>query len=132
MFAASLFLLFTLSAFSQTFTASLTGLITDPSGGAVAGVTVKLRNTATSEERNASTSEEGRYTFSQLLPGTWELTAESAGFRTFVQKNIVLTAAQSAALNITMQLGDVSQSVEVISQSLALDTQSANQSLHLD
>ncbi|MBL8218781.1 MAG: carboxypeptidase regulatory-like domain-containing protein [Bryobacterales bacterium] len=125
-------MLLSVSAFSQTFTASLTGLVTDPSAGAVPGATVKLRNTATSEERTSTTSEEGRYTFSQLQPGTWELNAESRGFRTYVQKNIVLTAAQSAALNITMQLGDVSQSVEVISQSLALDTQSANQSLHLD
>ncbi len=76
---------------------------------------------ATAEERTAQTSGEGRYTFSQLQPGSWELTAESWGFRSFIQRSIILTASQTASLNITMQLGEVSQSVEVATVSLQLE-----------
>lgn len=124
-------LLFAATAATQTFTASLTGVVTDPTGSAIPAVTVKIRNLATSEERKTQTEPEGRYTFSQLLPGSYELTAESTGFRTFVQRGITLLAAQSGALNITMQLGEVSQRVEVAAASLQLDTQSANQSVTL-
>lgn len=129
---AVLFASMAASLAAQTFTASLTGLVSDPTGAAIPSVSVKLRNTATNEERQTSTAAEGRYVFSQLLPGAWELTAESPGFRLFVQRGIVLRAAQSGALDFTMQLGDVAQSVEVAAASLQLDTQSANQTLTLD
>ncbi len=61
--------------FGQAFTANLTGLITDPSSGVVPHAKVELANTATNEKRTASTSSDGRYRFSQLLPGSYELSA---------------------------------------------------------
>ncbi|MBI4876561.1 MAG: TonB-dependent receptor, partial [Acidobacteria bacterium] len=119
------------ACFGQAFTASLTGLVTDPTGGVVTGATMKLKNTATAEERQAKTGDEGRYTFSQLLPGVYELTGEAQGFRTFVQRNINLQASRSAALNVTFQLGDLTQRVEIAEAAVQLDTQTANQSLTL-
>lgn len=116
----------------QAFTASLTGLVSDPAGAVVPDVTVKLRNAATAEERQTRTGEEGRYTFSQLLPGVYELTAEAAGFKTFVQRNINLQASRSAALDITLQLGELTQRVEIAEAAVQLDTQTANQSLTLN
>ena len=85
--------------FGQAFSANLTGLVTDPAGAAVPGITVKVTNTATNEERQTKAGSEGRYSFSQLLPGTYELTAGAPGFQTFVERNITLVANQSAALN---------------------------------
>jgi hypothetical protein len=121
-----------LPLFGQAFTANLTGLVTDASGSAIPSVSVKIKNVATNETRQASTGTEGRYTFSQLLPASYELTAEAKGFKTFVQRNILLQANQSAELNFPMQVGEISQTVEVAEALVALDTQTANQSVTMD
>jgi hypothetical protein len=118
--------------FGQAFSANLTGLVTDPAGAAVPGITVKVINTATREERQTKAGSEGRYSFSQLLPGVYELTAGAPGFQTFVEHNITLVANQSAALNFTLQLGEITQRVEIAEASVQLDTQTANQSVTLN
>ena len=118
--------------FGQAFTANLTGLVTDPAEAAVPGVNLKLVNTDTKEDRQTTSTGEGRYTFSQLLPGNYELTAGAPGFRTFVQRNINLVANQSAAVNFALQLGDMTQRVEVADSAVQLDTQTANQAATLN
>jgi hypothetical protein len=120
------------SCFGQAFTASLTGVVTDPAAAVIPGVEVKLRNTATNEERSTGTGVEGRYTFSQLLPGTYELQVAATGFKTFVQTNIILRANQSAAFDMTLQVGGVTERVEVAAAAVQLDTQTANQTLTLN
>lgn len=117
---------------AQIFTANLTGAVTDPTGGAIQSVTVKITNVATKEVRQAVTGAEGRYTFSQLLPGRYELRAESPGFKAFVQTGITLQASQSVALDFPLQVGEVSQRVEVAAAVVQLDTQTANQSVTLN
>src|SRR3954463_9143936 len=86
--AASFFLVPLCEA--QTFTANLTGVVTDPAGAAVPDAAVKLENVATRDRREAVTGSEGRFTFSQLPPGVYELQAEATGFKSFVQRNINL------------------------------------------
>ena len=82
--AKSIFLLAALSrtVFPQAFTANLTGLVTDPAQSAVPSAIVKVVNLSTRETRQTSTSVEGRYVFSQLLPGSYGITVEAAGFKT--------------------------------------------------
>jgi len=116
----------------QVFTAGLTGMVADPTGGAILEASVQLSNTATGEQRRARTGADGRYTFSQLLPGRYEITVEAPGFRAFVQRDIVLKAGQAASLDITLQVGEITQRVEVSEALLQLDTQSANQSVTMD
>lgn len=99
--------------FGQAFTADLTGVVTDPASAVIPGV-------------------EGRYTFSQLLPGTYELTASSTGFKTFVQTNLILRANQSAAVGVTLQVGGLTGRVEVTAAAVQLDTQTADQALTLN
>src|SRR5580704_6985991 len=118
--------------FGQAFTANLTGLVTDPAGAAVPGIRIKLINSATKEERQTTSGSEGRYAFSQLLPGGYELTAGAPGFQTFVERDITLVANQSAATNITLQLGEITQRVEISGSAAQLDTQTANQSVTLN
>ncbi|MCC7342814.1 MAG: TonB-dependent receptor [Bryobacterales bacterium] len=117
------------ACFGQAFTANFTGLVTDPGGAVIPGAQVKLRNTATNEERQTTTGAEGRYTFSQLLPGNYELSASSQGFKTFVQREIQLLANQSAELTVQLQVGDVAESIEVSGAAIQLDTQTANQTV---
>src|SRR5882672_6200243 len=115
----------------QTYTANLTGVVADPAGAAVPGVSLKLENAATHEKRETKTGEEGRFTFSQLLPGVYQLQAEATGFKAFVQSNINLISGQSAALNFSMQIGEFSQRVEIGAAVVQVDTQTANQSVTL-
>ncbi|PYQ45699.1 MAG: hypothetical protein DMG99_01085 [Acidobacteria bacterium] len=63
------------SSFAQTFSASLAGVVTDPSGSAVPGAKVHLRNMGTNEVRDAISSAVGSYKFDNLLPATYEITA---------------------------------------------------------
>ena len=65
-------------AFAQTSTSNLTGLISDPAGAAIPGARLRLENAATRETRETTTGGEGRFTFSQILPGVYSLQAEAA------------------------------------------------------
>jgi hypothetical protein len=101
-------------------------------GVVVPGAIIKIKNSATNEERRATTNTAGRYTLSQLLPGKYELTAEMQGFRTYAQREVVLTAGQSAEISIGMQLGEVTQTVEIQGSILQVDSQTANREVTLD
>jgi hypothetical protein len=118
--------------FGQVFTATLTGVATDPSFGAIPKATVTATNIATNEKRTTTTSTEGRYTFSQLRPGEYELSAEAPGFKKFVQQGIVLRANDTAELNLALQIGATSETVQVSATAGLLDTQTADQSLHIE
>jgi hypothetical protein len=130
-FVLAMFLFGTAAGLGQVFTATLTGIVTDPQGAVVANAALELRDTNTNAVRHVVTASDGRYTFSQLAPGTYELTATATGFKKYVQSGITLLAARSAALNITLELGSVSQTVQVSARGVMLDTQSANQSTTL-
>lgn len=122
----------TASAYPQSFTSNLTGLVTDPNQASVPNASVKLVNKATRETRAVATSTEGRYVFSQLLPGDYSISIESSGFKLFTSSDIVLRANQSAELNAQLQLGQVTESVDVKGSVLQLETQSANQTYTMD
>jgi Carboxypeptidase regulatory-like domain/TonB-dependent Receptor Plug Domain len=117
---------------SQTSTANLTGLIGDAAGASIPSVKVRLENVATREKRESISSNEGRFTFSQILPGIYDLQAEATGFKLFTQRNITLVSGQSGAVNIAMQIGDLTQRVEVGAAAVQVDTQTANQAVTLE
>ncbi|MGH9657060.1 MAG: TonB-dependent receptor domain-containing protein, partial [Bryobacteraceae bacterium] len=120
------------TAWGQAFTGTITGVVSDPNSAAIPGAAVRARNEATGDVRNAVTGGDGLYVFSQLPPGTYEISAESKGFRRGVQTGLVLRVNQTAELNIGLQLGEVTQTVEVNALVTMLDTQSANRSITLD
>jgi hypothetical protein len=119
------------SCFGQAFTANLTGVVTDPKGASIPNVSVKIVNAANNETREVKTNGEGRYMFSQIAPGAYDLTAGQTGFRSFVRRGITLVANQSGEADISLQLGEVSQEVTVSEVAAQLDTQTANQSVDL-
>ena len=124
-----LFLLCSGAAFGQIFTASVTGVVTDPTGSAVANAQVQIRNTKTGDLRQAKADETGRYTFSQLQPGQYELTVSANGFKKSTTVGINLDANQSAEYNAALAIGDNTQSVEVTASVIAVDPQTANKSV---
>lgn len=119
-------------AWGQAFTGTITGTVTDPNGATIPNANVRARNQATNDTRNQTTNAEGLYIFSQLPPGTYEVSVEMAGFRKSIQKDAELRVNQTLELNVTLQLGEVSQAIEVTTGVTLLDTQSANRAVTLN
>ncbi|HEU0185849.1 MAG TPA: TonB-dependent receptor [Blastocatellia bacterium] len=112
------------SAFAQTYTATVTGTVTDPQGGAVAGVKVVATNQGTKLEYTAQTSASGVYTIPFLPIGGYMLTVESTGFKKLVSNEIKLEVNQTARIDLQLQVGGVTEIVNVQDVAPVLQTES--------
>jgi hypothetical protein len=92
---------------------SISGLVSDSSGGTVVGATVTIRNRETGAERSVSTDDTGRYNAASLAVGTYDLKVEKPGFHSTSLTNVTLVIGQREAVSFTLQVGDVHQTVEV-------------------
>jgi hypothetical protein len=104
-------------------TAEATGLVTDPSGAPVAGATVKMIETARGVTHQTTSNESGLYALTNLPVGPYRLEGSAAGFKGYVQTGIQLQVNQHAQLNVPLQLGTVSESVEVSAGAALVETQ---------
>lgn len=121
----SLLLLGAVLAQAQTPLASVSGVITDPSGAVVPNVKVTVTDTERGEPFVTQTNQTGAYLVKDLIPSTYKITAEASGFRTYVLDTFPLTALQAAILNISLQLGTASQTVEVQAQAQMVEPSNA-------
>src|SRR5580693_2646100 len=115
------------TAYAQTIvTGGLSGTVNDPSGASVAAAALTLTNNATADTYSTVTSAVGGYVFSLLKPGDYTLVVKKDGFKTVSHKVTVLLG-QSATVNIAMELGDTTTTVEVTGEGdLLLQTENAN------
>lgn len=97
----------------QAPTGSITGEIHDPIGDSVSGAQLTLRDVATEALRSATASRLGSYEFTEVSPGVYDLSSEAKGFRRTVERHIVVNVGSAVHLDVTMPLGDVSETVEV-------------------
>jgi Carboxypeptidase regulatory-like domain len=127
-FRASLFLalVFPCPLFAQTGTTSLHGAITDKSGAAIAGARITISNPQTHLERTTTSGDAGGYDFLALPPGDYTLTVERDGFRRYEQAHVQLLVNLPATQNVALQVGSVSQTVEVSATVVALNTTDAS------
>jgi Carboxypeptidase regulatory-like domain/TonB dependent receptor len=107
-----LVLLIAASLRAQTF-GEITGTLVDSSGAVVSGATVKVTNNATSQVRQVETNETGAYTIPFLPPGLYQVRAEKVGFKTATRSDVQLQVADSVRVNFTIDVGSVSESIEV-------------------
>jgi hypothetical protein len=121
----SAFLFYQLAA-GQTTVASITGIVKDPKGAVVPGVTIIVKNIRTNERRTTTTDENGLYRIFNLLPGEYTLRAEQQGFRPYVQSGIALEVAQAARIDIVLQPGEVKEEMVVVGQVPLVNTENAN------
>ncbi len=115
------------AAWAQTDTASLSGFVRDGSNAAVASAKITLTNNATTQSRSLLSDSEGRFVFPLLAPGSYTITAEAPGFKTFRDESVRLQVAQAAQVTIQLELGSVSESVEVTSSVTPLVAESVAQ-----
>ncbi|MFN0122780.1 MAG: carboxypeptidase regulatory-like domain-containing protein [Blastocatellia bacterium] len=122
-FACALLLL-SGTASAQTYTATLTGTVTDPSGASVPGVKVIAANQGTGLEYTAQTSDTGVYTIPFLPVGNYVISAEAGGFKKLVSNEVKLEINQTARVNLTLQVGGVTEVVNVQDVAPILQTES--------
>jgi hypothetical protein len=113
-------------AAAQTATGQITGAITDATGATVTGVRIKITNTLTGLTREATSSDRGTYAVPQLPVGTYVITAEKDGFKLAVSSANELKVDQVLRVDMIMELGALTESVEVVGRSVALDTETAS------
>jgi hypothetical protein len=118
-------LVFAAALAGQTQTATVRGTVTDHSGAMIPGAQVTLTNTEQNRSWTASTNAEGAYIFVQIPPGKYTLAVEAKGFKKYEHTSMTLEVAQIAALDVAMELGSVSETVEVSSQVALLETASS-------
>jgi hypothetical protein len=99
---------------AQQITGAITGSVFDSSGAAVAGASVKLTNTGTALARTTATDQSGNFQFLLLQPGTYVIEATNPGFKTFRRDGIIVEADRSISVPITLDLGQTSETVEVV------------------
>ncbi len=97
-------------------TAGLSGIVTDPSGATVDGAAMTLRNSESGAERSVVTDDAGRFRFLQLTAGNYTLSVQKSGFKVAERRGISLTAGQSAAIDVALELGPISEHVVVAEQ----------------
>ncbi|MEK7404849.1 MAG: TonB-dependent receptor [Acidobacteriota bacterium] len=98
------------------------GRVLDPQGSAVPGAAVVVTNTDTNVVTKLTTNETGYYEANLLLPGSYQVSAESAGFKRTVRSGMTLTISTRMEINVTLELGAVSESVSVTAEAPILDT----------
>ncbi len=91
----------------------INGTVTDQSGSAISDAKITITNIDTGVRRNTESSSVGSYYITDLIPGIYTVTVEKPGFKSSVQKNVVVQAGMQSTANTTLMLGDVSSSVEV-------------------
>ena len=109
------------SAFGQSQAANGTieGTVTDTSSGVLPGVTVTITNIETGAERSVTTNADGRYRALLLPLGRYRVVAELPGFKKFDQSGIVLQAGQIDVINVTLEVGAVSEAITVTAEPVA-------------
>ncbi|MFB3778987.1 MAG: carboxypeptidase regulatory-like domain-containing protein [Bryobacteraceae bacterium] len=114
------------SAPGQTFYGSIVGTVSDASGGVVPGATVNLTNNGTGERRTASTATDGAYWFVNLVPGVYRVGVEQARFKRYTREQVEVNVEAAVRADIVLEVGEVSQSVEVTSEVALLQTENAS------
>jgi hypothetical protein len=104
----------------------ITGLITDPSGAVVPAATVTVNSQQTGVKKSAETNANGEYTITPLIPGVYDVTVAKAGFKSATHSGIILDVAQTARVDVALEVGQVSQEVTVKSAGELLQTERAS------
>ena len=109
-------------AVAQEVSGSITGVVTDPTGGSVANAMVSAKDLDRSTVWPTTTNDEGIYFYPRIPAGRYELKVEATGFKTATRPQVVLEVNQRARVNLTLEVGQVTETVEVVGEAALLNT----------
>ena len=118
--------------FGQAVNATLLGTVTDSTGAAVSSAKVTVAEQNTGVSHSGQTNESGNYTFPDLPPGQYTVTAELTGFKTSIDRNVSLLVNSSTRVDLQLQLGNVADSIEVKETTTLLETDRADTGAKLE
>jgi Carboxypeptidase regulatory-like domain len=107
---------------AQKVTSTIRGTVTDPTGAAISGAEVTVRNTDTNATRTAKSGDTGEYVVPELDAGTYEVGIKQANFKEFVTKNVQLFVSSTQVVNATLQVGSTSEQVTVEANPVQVET----------
>src|ERR1700674_4047827 len=111
--------------YGQSTYGSIAGAVTDTSGASVTDANVTLTNLGTSEKRTQSSGADGLFTFVNLFSGQYRIDVEKQGFKHFVRTPITVDVQQTTRADAALQVGEVSQVVEVTSETPLLQSETS-------
>ena len=112
-------------AMAQIGTSTITGRVTDASGATVPNVTVRVVQKSSNFISTATTNTDGIYRVLSLQPGEYRVSFEAAGFKKGVNDTVNLRTGDTLAVDIAMQVGQLTESVEVTGSAAALETETS-------
>ena len=119
-------LLFALALSAQTPRATITGRVVDPTAAVIPGATVVATEQATGVEYRTATSDTGNYVLQQLPVGRYDVSVDATGFRRYLQKDIQINVAQTLTLNVTLEVGQTSEAIEVKATAAAVESSTSD------
>jgi len=114
--------------YAQSERGNITGIVTDPTGAAVAGAQLTLTHRDTNGTTKATSSGTGEYNLPNLVPGAYRVEITAPGFKRFLQQNLNVTAGGTTRVDAQMQLGQVSEAIEVTAAAATIQTENAKTS----
>jgi outer membrane receptor protein involved in Fe transport len=111
---------------AQTLYGSIVGNVKDTSGATIPGATVTVINKGTTLTRDVATSDDGGYSVTNLLPGTYDVKVSLTGFREYVKQNVPVTAGTVARVDVALEVGQLSETVTVASPVQLMQTDKAD------
>ncbi len=119
-------------ASAQTFQGVVRGRILDPNGATTSGATITLTDEGTSATRKTASNDQGEYTFTAITPSTYKVKVEAVGFRSVEQTGVVVGTEAAVTRDFTLEIGQVSEQVNVTADALELQTADASTGQDLD
>jgi hypothetical protein len=118
-------------AFAQVDVTSVSGIVKDPTGGAVPGATIVVTSAATNQKYNATTSDKGEFAVPALPAGSYNVSVTKAGFKTEKIDNLILQVGVPGTVNVSLQVGQTSESIEVTAGATLVQAETADVSTNI-
>ena len=113
-------------AFAQSYTASIRGIVTDPTQASIAGAQIVATDTQRNIQQTTTADAAGRYVMTNLPPGRYVLTVEARGFKKYVGEALDVQVSQDITINIALQVGEVTESVTVTAEAALLEASTSS------
>ncbi|MBL8215630.1 MAG: TonB-dependent receptor [Bryobacterales bacterium] len=113
------------AVWAQSERGNITGIVSDPSGAAVAGATLTITQRDTNATVTLTSTAAGEYNAANLLPGGYRMEITASGFKRFVQQNLVVSAGSTVRVDAVLQLGQVSETIEITAAASTIQTENA-------